>query len=151
MLSSPIQIYTFIDNDGVNIHIDSDNLRLWCLKNIAALELFSIPIREGIAVEMVKNNVLSLDRVLELRQRRLKGERFDPVIMVKDGTTGSNGAPNVMLVDGHHRYFIAASDKEPIIKGWVLEIEQWKPFQVEPSIKLTQQQLIDLPPTKRNY
>lgn len=150
MRSSPTQIYTFIDNAGVNTHIDSENLRLWCLKT-PKLELFNIPIQTAVAVEMVHINVISLDRFLELRRRKHQREHFDPIIMVKDGTIGSNGRPNVMLVDGHHRYFIAASDNEPYIEGWILEVAQWKPFQIKSQINLTQQQLIDLPPTKRNY
>jgi hypothetical protein len=144
-------IYTFVDDDGTNIHINAEGLRQWCAANKP--EIFNIPLRPEVAVDMIKNNVISMERVHELAGRK----NLDPIIMCKDGTFGDNGGPNIMIVDGHHRYVLiccaCAFDpkREKIILGYVLEVEQWKPFQIHGLPNVTKEDLIKQPITKRNY
>ena len=140
-------IYTFVDNDGTNIHIDSTALREWCLSN-KDLIVYDIPMKRDLGLEFLRDNVISLERIKELisKQRTL-----DPIIMCKDGTYDDKGAPNVLIVDGHHRYFLACLADLKIIPGYCLEVEQWKPFIMEGLPKLTQDQLRKAPIIKRNY
>lgn len=142
----PKNIFTFIDKDGVNVHIDSEGLRQWCLKTNP--EIFSLPLNYTLAHEMLRDNVVSLERVRELITRKV---RLDPIIMVKDGTIGSNGHPNAMLVDGHHRFFIACASGWSHIEGYFLEYSEWKPFQIHGLPSVTREQLKASPITKRNY
>jgi hypothetical protein len=140
------QIYTFIDREGVNTHIDSVGLREWCLANKP--ETFWVPIDPKLARSFLRNNTISTERVLQL----LEKPSLDPIILVKDGTNSlKNGGPNVMLVDGHHRYYFANACRMTMIPGHVLEVEQWRPFIVEGVPPLTQEQLRNMPIMKRNY
>ena len=142
-----ISCFTFIDKNGENIHIDSDSLRRWCLGN-KELEIFSIPLQQKLAEEFLLNNVISMTRVLELAKR----DKLDPIIMAKDGTfSPDNGGPNVMLVDGHHRYALAVAIGRETIPGYMLEVEQWRPFELKWVPKMTMEQLIRMPLTKRDY
>jgi|HubBroStandDraft_4_1064222.scaffolds.fasta_scaffold56276_6 hypothetical protein len=138
-------VYTFVDNNGTNIHINSEGLRLWCIANKP--EIFWLPMNEKVAQDFVRDNVISLDRVKELSTRK----NLDPIIMVKDGTFGSNGHPNAMLVDGHHRYFLTFLRKQPFIEGYFLEESQWRPFQIHWLRDISAEELKRRPVTKRNY
>lgn len=138
-------IYTFIDDDGKNIHIDSVALREWCMKTKP--EIFLLPMNYKVAKDFYHDNVISVARVKELMKR----DHLDPIIMVKDGTTGKNGYPNAMLVDGHHRYYLAYKQGKKFIEGYFLELFQWKPFQLHGLPSITKDQLRDVPITKRDY
>lgn len=140
-----MNIYSFVGDDGENIHIDSEALRQWCL--LIKPEIYSIPLKYELVIEFRRDNVISQERVAELSKRK----NLDPIIMVKDGTTGSNGTPNALLVDGHHRYVLACLRKQFIIEGHFLEVAQWKPFQLHDIPDMTKEQLRAAPITKRNY
>jgi hypothetical protein len=139
------QIYTFVGDDGVTTHIDSEALRLWCVANKP--EIFLMPMRPEVAEQMIPDNVVSIDRVRQLSLRK----DLAPIIMVKDGTTGPNGHPNAMMVDGHHRYFLAFLRKQPYIEGHFLEEHQWKPFQIHWLRDMSAEELRRRPVTKRDY
>ena len=138
-------IYSFVGDDGENIHIDSEGLRIWC--KLAKPEVFLLPLNYGLAEQFIKDNVVSPKRIHELSLRK----DLDPIIMCKDGTFGKNGGPNTMLVDGHHRYFIACMIKLYAIPGHLLEVEQWKPFQLRGIPDITADELRRRPITKRDY
>jgi hypothetical protein len=138
-------IYTFIDNDGVNTHIDAEGLRKWCAANKP--EVFWIPLNYEIALQMMKDNVIAAERIVELSNRK----DLDPIIMCKDGTFGDNGGPNCMMVDGHHRYYLACLSKMEAIPGYFLDVEQWKPFQLHGLPNITRDQLIAAPILRRKY
>jgi hypothetical protein len=140
-----MNIFTFVADDGENVHIDSEALRLWC--KLAKPEVFWIPLKYELAKEFVRDNVISVERVAELSKRK----DLDPIIMVKDGTIGENGHPNAMLVDGHHRYYLACLAKLEVIPGHFLEVDQWKPFKLNGIPSVTADQLRRMPVTKRNY
>jgi hypothetical protein len=139
------RIYSFVDKDGVNTHINAEGLRQWCIET--KQEIWNIPLREKVAKMMMENNIVAPERIVELSKRK----SLDPIIMCKDGTFDDNGAPNVMIVDGHHRFVLACLAKLKSIPGHVLELEQWKPFQIHGLPDLTQEELIKAPITKRNY
>jgi hypothetical protein len=138
-------IYSFVADDGTNVHIDSELLRLWCILNKP--EIFWLPLRYELLDQFKNDNVISEERVIELSKRN----NLDPIIMVKDGTIGNNGGPNVMLVDGHHRYVLACLRKQAHIAGHLLEVEQWRPFQIHWLRDITAEELRARPVTKRNY
>jgi hypothetical protein len=140
-----MEIYSFVADDGENVHIDSNGLRLWCEKTKP--EVFWIPLRYELINEFIRDNSVSPFRIQELAFRK----SFDPIIMVKDGTFGDNGGPNVMLVDGRHRYFIACMAKLEVIPGYMLEVDQWKPFQLHGIPDVTKEELKARPINKRNY
>jgi hypothetical protein len=138
-------IYSFVADNGENIHIDSERLRLWCIANKP--EVFWIPLKYDLLEEFIRDNVVDPNRVIELGKRK----DLEPIIMVKDGTTGSNGHPNALLVDGHHRYALACLRRQTIIEGHFLEEAQWRPFQIHWMRDLTAEELRARPITKRNY
>jgi hypothetical protein len=140
-----LNIYSFVGDNGENIHIDSPKLRLWCIENKP--EIFWIPLKYELLLEFRRDNVISQQRVIELSKRK----HLDPIIMVKDGTIGANGGPNALLVDGHHRFVLACLRKLLVIEGHFLEVEQWKPFQIHGIPNMTKDQLRAAPITKRNY
>ena len=142
-----MNIYSFVGDDGENIHIDSEALRQWCIKTKP--EIFLIPLKYELLSEFRRDNVISEERVFELSLDIQKS--LEPIIMVKDGTIGSNGNPNALLVDGHHRYVLACWRGQFAIEGHFLEVAQWKPFQIHGIPDMTKDQLIASPITKRNY
>jgi hypothetical protein len=142
-----MNIYSFVGDDGENIHIDAQSLRRWCMSN-KKLEICMIPLRVELAKEMVRDNVVSTERIVELSRRR----HLDPIIMCKDGTfSKENGGPNALIVDGHHRFVLACLAKMSVIPGYFLNVEQWKPFQLYGIPDMTREQLIKAPITKRDY
>jgi hypothetical protein len=59
---------------------------------------------------------------------------------------GTDEIPDVMLVDGHHRYVRAAIEKCGSILAWLLTEDQWRPFQIPNMPKITKEELAALPP-----
>jgi hypothetical protein len=121
-------IYTFVERaTGANVNIASERLRQWTLT--AGLEVDGVPVDRALAGSFVRDNIVAprwCEHLLSLVER---GMKFPPVIFAKDGGE-TNGAPDVMLVDGHHRYFIAAMSGMRFIPAYVLEVAQWKPFEI---------------------
>ena len=138
-------VFSFVQDDGTNIHVDAEKLRLWCIENKP--EIFWIPLNYELIKIFKRDNTISSERVVELSKRK----DLDPIIMVKDGTIGSNGHPNAILVDGHHRYALACLRGQKIIEGYFLEEAQWRPFQIHWLRDITAEQLRARPVTKRDY
>jgi hypothetical protein len=143
-------IFTFIADDGENIHIDTHALHDWCIsqQKQGKLEIFDIPLKYDLAASFIPENVISIDRIRELNKKPIAS--LTPIIMAKDGTL-TNNAPNVMLVDGHHRFFLACLRNQLCIPGHLLEVHQWKPFQLHNLPSITKEQLRRSPLLKRNY
>jgi len=139
-------IYTFVSESGENIHIDTDGLRTWCATHQP--EVFDIPIKPELLIEFITDNSVSIARIRELYSR----PHLDPIIMCEDGTTHpENGGPNVMLVDGHHRFAIAVLRSQSYIPGYVLKLHEWTPFQLHNLPSITRDQLRASPILKRDY
>jgi hypothetical protein len=137
-------IYTFVDSQGRNTNVASNRLRDWTIK--ARPETFLFPVDSKLAQRFLHDNIVTFERVLEIAMKK----RLDPVIFCHDGTY-TDGAPNCMLVDGHHRYCYMGLSKQPVIPGHLLTPDQWKPFEIEGLCEITQNQLLAMPNKPRNY
>lgn len=137
-------VYTFVADDGTNTHIAVRPLREFCFTS--GLEVFQAPVEAKIANMLLRENSVSPARL-----RELVGRELDPIIYAKDGTS-TDGAPDVMLVDGHHRYVLAAAAKMPYILAYFLEESQWRPFEIKsPLLDTTREALIATPILPRKY
>lgn len=136
-------IYTFVDKEtGETTHIAANRLRLWC--EVTGPEKFWCPMNKELAETFIRDNVVSLERVKQLEGR----SEYDPVIMCKTGTF-TDGAPDSLMADGHHRYYIQR-DREWFL-AWVLEEEQWRPFQILGAPGTTEEELRKLKIVDRPY
>lgn len=144
ILTMPVgePIYTFVGHDGENIHIAANRLRVWC--ESAGLEPVLGPMDRSVADTFLADNVVSLDRVAQLEGRL----RYDPIIMCKTGTF-KDGHPDVVMADGHHRYYVQR-DREYFLM-YLLEEHQWRPFQISGAPDMTQEWLREVEVVKRDY
>lgn len=135
------QIYTFVARDGTNIHIHSSRLRLHCLA--MKYEPVYVPVDRPLAKSFICNNVVHPPRVMGLTPENL----FEPIILCKTPSFGRNDPlwPDVLLVDGHHRFTRMALDHIPQIRAFLLELHQWQDFTVVNIPSRTQQQLTNEP------
>jgi hypothetical protein len=138
-------VFSFVCDDGTNIHVNAGALRLWCIENKP--EICWLPLNYDLMKIFKTDNTVSSERIVELSKRK----DLDPIIMVKDGTIGSNGHPNAILVDGHHRYALACLRGQKYIEGYFLEEAQWRPFQIFGLRDVTAEDLRNSPVTKRDY
>jgi hypothetical protein len=137
-------IFTFVSHDGTNVNIHPGRLREEVLRKKP--EVIMTTVDKDIAYSYVENNCVSLYRVRELATRRTSRE---PIIYCEDGFT--DGIPDVMLVDGHHRYVLAATQGLTVIRSVLLLKEFWKPFQIIGTDKISAAFLKAIPVHKRNY
>lgn len=136
-------IYTFVGDDGENVHIACNRLRLWCRE--ARPEIFRCPIDRALAETFVRDNVISMERVKQMAGMT----DLDPMIFCKTGTFDDGVNPDVLLVDGHHRYYTQRNQEFGL--GHVLEVIQWKPFQVVGIPPTTKAALLEMEILKRKY
>ena len=132
-------VYSYVTDDGENVHIDSPRLREWVL--LQDIEVVLVPVEEKIAKLFVEQNAVSLPHIITLIKKRTFKE---PIIFGK-WEEGPVEKICSMLIDGHHRYVLHAIGKAPWIKAHILERSQWEPFQIEGFDDLTQDQLKQLP------
>lgn len=140
-------IYTFIAWDGTNIHIHSSRLRTWCLEHRKDLEIVGVPVDRNLAHRFLTENVASRERVKELM---LRNDALDPIIFCKDNTF-TEGRPDVMLVDGHHRFVLYAALEIPFIPSFFLDYAAWQPFRIVNIPPIDHEALRAMPITKRSY
>ena len=139
-------IYSFVSHNGENIHIDSRALREWCIKQ-PNLEVVGVPVDLTLAHTFLKENAVIPSRLEELARR----VHLDPVIFCMDGKY-TDGKPDVLLVDGHHRYFLAAYNNLKYVPSHVLTPAQWKPFRIVGHPDMTIEELRCSPAfSRRNY
>jgi hypothetical protein len=144
-------VFTYVQDDGVNINLDVTNLRAWCLTHFDQShgpKLVRIPVEEHIARHFINDNIASIERVTELSRRHLA--LLDPVILCRNGFN-TDGTQRDMYVDGHHRYVLAYMNRMKHLPGFFLEPAQWSPFSIDGLPAMTQKELKDLPIAKRNY
>jgi hypothetical protein len=139
-------VYSFVDEAGKNIHIDSEKLRVWCAEHSTELLVYDTPVDASIARSFLEENVIDLDHALAVVQM----PKLDPIIYGCDGTFHPNGGPNVYLMDGHHRFFAAWMCGLDLIPAYILEPAQWQQFQILGLPDMTREQLIATP-TKAEY
>lgn len=137
-------IYTFVAHDGTNTHVAAKRLRDWCVRTQP--ERFVVPVDRALAESFIRDNAVLPARIKQLMAKNGLPDNmlnWEPVIFCQDG--GAEGRPDVMLVDGHHRYVVAAAIKSPNILAWCLTEEQWRPFEIVGLHEYTAQELIDEP------
>jgi len=137
-------IYTFVAKDGSNTNIASNRLHDWCAT--ANLEIHAAPVDQKLAQSFLRNNIASLDRCLKL----LTKGNLSPIIFCHEGSF-TEGRPDVLFVDGHHRYTLCGMMKLPYIPAYMLLPSQWEPFRITDLPDMTQSELLDLPITHRSY
>lgn len=133
-------IYTFVDKEGNNINVDSEGLREWCAANKASLEVLATPVDRRIARSFLEGNVVDLHHVKEV----MRLQALDPIIYGAMGTF-TNGNPDVILIDGHHRYFAAAVAGMPFIPSYILQPAQWREWEIIGLPKISEEELRSCP------
>src|SRR5882762_7855434 len=99
------EVYSYVSQNGTNIHIDAVRLRRWCLQ--AKPEISLLAIDPSYVDDMIRDNAISLDRIIELE----KLDYSEPIIMARfDHSTrlALGSTDDGMHIDGHHRYYLAA-------------------------------------------
>lgn len=138
-------IYSFVAEDGTNTHVDSELLRQWCAANKDKLEIMLTPVGGKIAQSFLTDGVIDIKHV----ERVLQMPHLDPIIYGKTGTFTEAGAPDVLLIDGHHRFFAAWLSRCELLPSYILEPAQWQQFQIEGLPDLTEEQLRAMPTKPR--
>jgi hypothetical protein len=123
------QIYTFVSNTGRNIHIHAPRLREHCLR--MRYKPILAPIDVHLAKSFITDNIVHPLRVGQILEnpKLLK----EPIILCKTEAYSQPlepEIPQVLLVEGHHRYVAAAMNKRHEILAWLLDLHQWQPFTV---------------------
>ena len=137
-------LYTHVQPDGTNIHINVDSL-LAAIK-AAQLEVVLVPVEMRVVRAFIDGNAISARRMMQLTPEQL----FQPIIYGYDGTRDKAGRGNVLMIDGHHRYARAASDGLPLIRSYVVERYFWEAHRLELPA-MTQEELRNLPPHAVSY
>lgn len=138
-------IYTFVAHNGQNTHVAAKRIRDWCLETQP--ERFVVPVEQKLAAQFLRENAVLPARLKELMKFGKDGlpsdmKDWEPLIFCQDGGY-SEERPDVLLVDGHHRYAVAAALGAPTILAWCLTQEQWRPFEIVGLHEYSQQELID--------
>jgi hypothetical protein len=136
-------VFTFVAPDGANTHVDAEKLREWCTAHRAELEVVDTPVNFKLGLSFLIENVIDLAHA----ERVMRMEKLDPIIYGVTGT-GKNGRPDVILIDGHHRYFCAAVMGCKWIPSFVLAPFAWREFEIIGLPSVSEDQLRRMPTTK---
>ena len=141
------QIYTFVARDGRNIHIHAPRLRLHCLA--MQYDVVLVPVDYKLARSFLRTNTVDPRRVVTMTPEAA----FEPIILCKTEAFGTNDPiiPDVLMVDGHHRFTRAAMDGLKTIRAYLLELSQWQPFTVVNLPDTTQKRLTAEPIIPHSY
>lgn len=130
-------IYSFVAPDGVNIHIDSRRLREWCLRT--GPEIALVPVATHVALKYMSDNTVNPDRVSELGNEWISTGRLEPIIL---GHYCDSPWSEVLLIDGHHRFVMAALvARISLIPAFLLRPREWQEFRIFGLPDLTREQL----------
>lgn len=139
------EVFAHVEEDGTNIHICVDKLRDFLQKE--DFEVKKMPVEKGFVQEIIDTKAVSLPHIEKLLDSYAKGLRkLEPIIVAVHGGTAE--VPDVLLVDGHHRYVMAAFCGASHIPAYLVPEIIWRRFQVEGLPTLTRQELIDSPVIK---
>jgi hypothetical protein len=145
-------MYSFVGDDGENVHIASGLLYQWVQRNRNNLETVNIPIDPIRATHYIRDNVVSRKRCREMLEfiRSDKTHTFQPMIYGESGSYTHN-LPDLYHIDGHHRYVVYAFLQRPFGESYMLEQHQWSEYQITGVPDLTKQELNRMPIKPRNY
>jgi len=127
-------IYSHVLPCGTNVHIAAARLRLHLLTHQPTP--FLVPIDLNLCHTFYAARAIDDARILSLTPHELS----EPIILCKDLTL-TEGRPDVLFCDGHHRYVRRALDGERWIKAWLVEYADWQPFRIEGHPTLSQESL----------
>lgn len=124
-------LFTHVLPNGRNVHIASGRLVAWVQAHKAELEVAAVPITRASAEGFLRDNIVNDEHCMDLLFQILASGKIEPLLFCKDGQE-TGGRPDVLFVDGHHRYCVLALPMGlSVAPAYVLEPEQWKDFQVE--------------------
>ena len=138
------RLYSFVGNDGSNIHVAIERLHFWVLQNEDTLvrkhQLWMTPLSPAMAVKFIKAGLVNRERVRGLSDFEMKV----PIIYGKE-EKGRIAHVDMFLLDGRHRYVRAVSLGKESIQAYVLKPKQWYQFLVTDVPNITQDQLDRMP------
>jgi len=138
------RIYSFVGNDGMNVHVAIERLHYWVQQNQEDLErkhqLYYTPLTPQIAVKFIKAGLVNQERCRTLSDHDMR----HPIIYGKE-KKGPIAKVDMFLLDGRHRYVRAVHLGWKSIKAYVLRPAQWHPFLITGIPTITQRQLDGIP------
>jgi hypothetical protein len=143
-------MFSFVGDDGENIHVATKLVYEWVQRNKPNLEIVLTPIDPNRAASYIRTNVVSATRCRQMLAHIRKNGRLQPMIYAESGTH-THGLPDLYHIDGHHRFVVYAFLRRPFGESYILEQHQWRPFQITGVPDLTKQQLEDMPIKLRDY
>lgn len=140
-------IYSFVDAEtGENVHISAVHLTRWLVET--KHEVVYTPVQQALLQTFVDDNAISPSALERLIVHLARGYEVEPIVYCMTGTF-TDGRPDVMLVDGRHRYALFALRRAPVIPSYLVERKDWEPFRIEGLKDLTAQELRMIPPKGR--
>lgn len=144
-------IFSHVCDDGENIHILASALRTSVLKIASHTHIRHVPLDPKLAHDWIATNVVSPQRVSELlRRHRDPLHDMEPVLLCEAGTT-TNYLPDVLFVDGHHRYVMCAALRVPLVPCFQIPFAFWQPYRIIGLPNITRDELRRRPITQRSY
>lgn len=139
------RMYSFVGNDGQNVHVAIERLHNWVQQNEEMLvrkhQLYLTPLHPHMAVKFIQAGLVNRERVRTLSDFDMK----HPIIYGKE-KKGRVGSIDMFLLDGRHRYVRAVGFGKESIKAYVLRPRQWHQFLItDLPGALTQEQLNRIP------
>lgn len=143
-------MYSFVGDDGENIHVATALLYEWVQRNKANLEIVLTPIDPNRAASYIRTNVVSRKRCIEILRHLRQNGTLQPMIYAESGTY-THRLPDMYHIDGHHRFVCYAFLNRPFGDSYILQQHQWRPFQIVGVPDLTKDQLERMPIKQRDY
>lgn len=136
-------IFTWInEKSGQNINIASKRLFEHLLANPTKYPVAFIPVWPDVIADFLAENCIN-----EAHAKRLTADqRAVPIILGHRGTYDASGAPDVMFIDGHHRYYRAFLEGDPVILTYLLTPSEWYDFSIVNLPKITKEELKEIAP-----
>jgi hypothetical protein len=132
-------VYSFVSDDGENIHIATTRLLAWCEENEP--EIVVTPIEAKVAVQFIQERAVSRERCAWFLSHR--EELVKPIIVGEADRAWRGSQVLHYLIDGHHRYVVYATLRIPLIKTHILTRDIWTQFQISGIPDISKEQLID--------
>lgn len=138
--------YTYVDKitkEVIQIYVDG--LRKHCLQVHLRDRWVNVPVSFATMNKLIDENSVNQKRVKKLIREIKHTGKIEPVIFCHDGNF-TEGRPDVMLVDGHHRYVAAAMSFAKFIPAWIIPIKEWEPFRIKQVRNITADELLKAKP-----
>lgn len=138
------RMYSFVGDDGANIHVAVERLHYWVQNHEEELvrkkQLWLTPIAPAMVLKFIQAGLVNRERILSLTDHEMR----HPIIYGKE-KKGRMARVDMYLLDGRHRYVRAFHDKQESIKAYVLKPKQWMQFRISDIPDIDQETLNRLP------